>query len=80
MARLLYGLLYKLSTWRHTDIAKWWRGRYYSHLLSHAGINPYVSVGGYIGTFVQLYPWNTPITGGVPARLIRRRTTEAAAE
>lgn len=71
-------LIYQISHLHRLDSVKRLRGRYYSGLLAHAGTNlriaeeviiynpAMVSVGDncYLGTGVQLYPWNERITLG----------------
>jgi maltose O-acetyltransferase len=70
--------LYRIGNLHRLDSVKRFRGWYYSGLLAHAGdnlriaeeviiYNPgMVSVGDncYLGTGVQLYPWNESITLG----------------
>jgi len=74
----LHRLCYRLSTWRRLRVVTRLRGWHYSKLLAHAGENlvisdkvrinkpQMVSVGDncYLGSGVQLYPWNAPITIG----------------
>ncbi len=74
----LHRLLYRMSNWNRLDVIKRLRGWHYSGLLAHAGAglrvaekvminNPsmvYVGDHCYLGTGVQLYPWNERITIG----------------
>ena len=71
-------IVYRLANLHRLDRVKRLRGWYYSGLLARAGSNLRVaehvlinspcnvSVGDncYVGTGVQLYPWNAPITIG----------------
>jgi len=91
--RGLHRFLYRLSSWRRLEPMKRLRGWHYRALLAQAGENlriaegvvinnpGMVSVGDncYLGSGVQFYPWNAPITLGdnvliaAGARLITRK-------
>jgi maltose O-acetyltransferase len=74
----LFRLVHRLSNWKRWDVIKSLRGWYYSQLVADAGRNLRVSSGVrlnnakmvsigdncYLGSGVQLYPWNERIVIG----------------
>lgn len=74
----LFRFAHRLGNWRRWDVVKRLRGWYFSRLVASAGQNlrasshirlnnpNMISVGDdcYLGSGVQLYPWNAPIAIG----------------
>jgi maltose O-acetyltransferase len=74
----LFRSIHRLSNWKRWDVFKALRGWYFSRLIASAGQNlrassnvrlnnpGMVSIGNdcYLGSGVQLYPWNAPIVIG----------------